>query len=291
MSKKKSKKTTRKSNKKLSKEGRIAIILMSIIGIGVMWYLTTLHFAPAGEEAACDLSASLSCATVNESEYSVVLGIPVSILGLVYFSSILLAALFKYNRKTLKTIAFASILFLGPSLYLTTLELTVIKSICIFCEYSKVLMFAMVFAALFELKPQKLGKGHLKEAIIIAIAVAGGVFFVQNVITGDNVPSGKYDEFAHCLSAKRCLMYGSATCQFCAKQRELFGDSIQYVTEIECDPRNPDSESERCIEKNVLHTPTWIIEDENGKTVRKFDPGVQTLETLSEATGCPLPAE
>jgi len=289
MAKKKANKS-RKSTKKLSNFGRFAFIFMSLIGIGVMWYLTDLHFSEAGT-SSCDLSDTLSCGAVNSSEYSEILGMPVSILGIGYFLGILLASLFRYNRNTLKGIAVVSILFLGPSLYLTVLEFTVIKSICIFCEYSKVLMFAMVFAALFELRPDKFKKGHLREAMIIAVFMAGITFFVQFTIQGDNVPSGKYDEFAQCLTRARCVEYGSATCASCAKQREMFGDAYQYITEIECDPRNPGAETDRCIEKDIHKTPTWIIEDEAGATIYRFETGIQSLQALSQATECDLPVE
>jgi len=284
-------KISKKSEKKLSNFGRFAFIVMSLIGVAVMWYLTDLHYDATGAGAACDISEKLSCGAVSESDYSEILGIPVSVLGIGYFLGILLVSLFKYNRKTLKGIAVVSILFLGPSLYLSILEATVIGSWCIFCEYSKIIMFGMVFAALSELRPEKFKKGHLKEAMIIAVVFALGTFFIQFVIDGESVPDGKYDEFATCLNNSNCKMYGSATCQFCLKQRQLFGSSFDLVGEIECDPRNPHSQADLCISKNIKKTPTWILEDGVGNELHRWDPGVVSLEELSEISGCPLPVE
>ena len=100
--------------------------------------------------------------------------------------------------------------------------------------------------------------------------------------------AGKYDTFAQCLYDSGMRMYGSVTCSFCARQRELFGGSFEYIREIECDPRNAGNETERCIAKNITHTPTWIQEDEEGEELYRFEAGVVPLKELSEISKCPL---
>ena len=122
-------------------------------------------------------------------------------------------------------------------------------------------------------------------AVLILIGLFAWFSTQKNQVVEE---AGEYDVFAQCLYDSGMRMYGSQTCSFCERQRQLFGVSFHFIQEIECDPRNPDSEYERCIEKGISHTPTWIFEDEKGEDVHRFDSGVQSLEDLSEVSGCPL---
>lgn len=117
---------------------------------------------------------------------------------------------------------------------------------------------------------------------IVIVSVVAYKFYGPKTESVD----GLYDTFAQCLYDNGMRMYGSATCSFCARQRGLFEGSAQYIQEIECDPRNEGHESERCIEKNISHTPTWIFEDKDGNDVHRFEPGVVSLEKLAEVSGC-----
>lgn len=124
--------------------------------------------------------------------------------------------------------------------------------------------------------------------IVLVILVVGAVYLFNNKAPKE---AGVYDEFAQCIYDSGLRMYGSATCSFCAKQRKLFGTSEEFIREIECDPRNIGNEAERCIGKNITHTPTWILEDEEGNDIKRFDAGVLSLKELSEESGCALPSE
>ncbi len=131
-----------------------------------------------------------------------------------------------------------------------------------------------------------MSKKDTNIAIVVVVIVIG--LFVLFSVQKDRVGQvgGEYDEFAECLYDSGMRMYGSETCSFCERQRQLFGESFRFIKEIECDPRNDDSEYERCIEKGISHTPTWILEDKKGNDVHRFESGVQSLEALSEVSGC-----
>lgn len=124
--------------------------------------------------------------------------------------------------------------------------------------------------------------------LVVLLAFAGVGYFLASKLGGAEAAAGEYNTFAQCLTEKGMVMYGSATCHFCAQQRAMFKSSFDHITEIECDPRNPDPEAERCIAKNIEQTPTWILEDADGNTITDLGSGVQSFETLSEAAGCPL---
>ncbi len=210
-----------------------------------------------------------------------------ALLGLLYFLGVAAAVLFIYGKATLRKIAFVSLAFLGPSLYLTGIEIFVLGNICVFCEASKILMVAMVAVALLALKPKDRFKGAA-SAVVVAILLAGATHLVF-ASSKPAVPSGTYDTFAQCMYERGMRMYGSVTCAFCARQREILGDSFEYIREIECDPRNPGNVAELCIAKKIERTPTWILENEAGEDVHRFEPGIQSLKALSEVSGCPLP--
>ncbi len=270
-------------DKKTESLGRILLGLLSVAGVATMAYLVYLHYA-YGKESFCNIGEGLSCELVNQSLYSEIFGIPVSILGVLYFLAVFIFSVFRFNEKTLKQIAFVTIVFLGPSVYLTLIEIFVLENICVLCEGSKVLMLLIIGVVVYVLRPVSLGKNLIIGALIFAV-IAGGTTYA---IHANVVPEGKYDIFAQCLTDEGMLMYGSATCSFCAKQRAMFGSAFEFIDEIECDPRNPDSEVERCVAKDIEHTPTWIQEDAEGNELHRFEAGVVSFEELSAVSGCPI---
>lgn len=269
----------------MKKYARVLLILLAVTGIGFMSYLTYLHYAPDAS-SFCDIGEKVSCSTVNTSQYSKVLGIPFSVLGILYFAGVLGLAAFKYNKKNLKLLLLGTIMFLGPSFYLTGIELFVLNTICLFCEGSKAVMLGIVGTSWAVVGKKGFPAKTFAGALALAVAAAGVTFLIH----ANQGPGDKNAEFAQCLTDEGFIMYGSATCQFCAKQRGMFGqESFEHINEIECDPRNPGNVAELCIEKNIEHTPTWIQEDAEGNALYRFDAGVVKLEKLSEVSGCTLP--
>jgi len=93
----------------------------------------------------------------------------------------------------------------------------------------------------------------------------------------------KLDPFAKCLTEKKAVMYGAATCSHCADQKELFGSSYQYVSYVECTIPGTHTETDQCKALHIKHTPTWIFAD--GSRLE----GTIQLDKLSQQTGCKLP--
>ena len=102
-------------------------IAICFIGILVSAYL--FYARLTGGELVCGIS---NCNTVNSSKYSVLLGIPLSAWGLLfYIGMIFLLLIGKY-----KLFYLASIFGLLFSAYLTFLEFFVIKAWCQWCLLS-----------------------------------------------------------------------------------------------------------------------------------------------------------
>jgi len=90
------------------------------------------------------------------------------------------------------------------------------------------------------------------------------------------------DSFAKCLTKNNFKMYGAYWCSYCAAQKELFGNSFQYITYVECaEEDNPREQTIACQNAGISGYPTLEI---NGV---KY-PGGQTLEKISELSGCEL---
>ncbi len=123
---------------------------------------------------------------------------------------------------------------------------------------------------------------------VVLILAAGALYWVGSRTGPEEATAGEYDTFAQCLANAGMIVYGSATCKFCAQQRMMFGSSYRFIKEIECDPRNPHPEAELCIQKNIKGTPTWMREDANKNELYRFEAGVQQFERLAEVSGCPL---
>jgi uncharacterized membrane protein len=114
---------------------RIPVVVVALIGVAIAGYLTYVHYA--GIEPLC--AASGGCEKVQSSEFAKLAGIPVALLGLLGYVSILVASLLPGELARMAASSFA-LMGLGFSLYLTYLELFEIDAICQWCVASAVTM-------------------------------------------------------------------------------------------------------------------------------------------------------
>ena len=107
---------------------RLAAGLVALAGVGVAGYLTWAHFA----DTSVLCVAGGGCEEVQESEYAEIAGIPVALLGLGAYVTILALVLWNSVGARLAAAALAFVGFLF-SMYLLTLQLFVIDAVCIWC--------------------------------------------------------------------------------------------------------------------------------------------------------------
>jgi uncharacterized membrane protein len=118
---------------------RIAILAITVIGIGIATYLTYVHYA--GLKVAC--LSSGGCETVQASRWSKLDGIPVAVLGLVGYVLIFASLAVRGDIGRIGGFGLALIGFLF-SMYLTYREVFSIHAICQWCVGSAVLMTALL---------------------------------------------------------------------------------------------------------------------------------------------------
>ncbi len=127
------------------------MLFASVAGIGVAFYLTLAHFS-AGIQLGCPLSGgAINCEAVTRSAESYVFGIPVSLLGLIYFVVMTGFSLPVVWRSKVRVVAQArlalAIAGIGFVCYLVYSELFVIGKICLWCTGVHVLtliLFAVI---------------------------------------------------------------------------------------------------------------------------------------------------
>ena len=66
--------------------------------------------------------------------------------------------------------------------------------------------------------------------------------------------------FAQCLTDEGMTFYGAYWCPHCQDQKEMFGDAMQYVNYVECDPGGENADPEACVAAGVEYYPTWILD-------------------------------
>ena len=115
---------------------RILIGVGALLGLAVSGYLTYVHYAELNP--VC-VGGGKACEKVQNSSASVLVGIPVAVLGLVGYAGILLSAAIRGEAGRLLG-ALLAITGLAFSLYLTYEELFVIHAVCQWCVASAVIM-------------------------------------------------------------------------------------------------------------------------------------------------------
>lgn len=127
----------------------LTFLPVSFLGFLDASYLTVKHFA--GTPLPCSILHG--CEEVTRSQYSMIGGIPVALLGAIYYMMIfVLTSLYLRNRKKffsksveeingrgdeiLKFVTYLTIVGLLASLWFIYLQLFVIKEICLYCMFS-----------------------------------------------------------------------------------------------------------------------------------------------------------
>lgn len=121
-------------------------LALAAAGAAVAAYLTLQHYA-SGVALACPDTGTINCAKVTSSPESVVVGVPVALLGLVWFLALLALltpAAWASPSGRLRTARLALVSLGVPAvLYLVYTELFTLHAICLWCTAVHVLAIAL----------------------------------------------------------------------------------------------------------------------------------------------------
>jgi uncharacterized membrane protein len=124
----------------------VVTFTLSLIGLGVAIFLTIAHYTSTSI-LACSSTGTIDCAAVTTSAQSVILGVPVAVLGVVNFvAMVVLNSPWAWFAKS-PLVHKARIVLVGVSmafvLWLVYAELIIINHICLYCTSVHVITFAL----------------------------------------------------------------------------------------------------------------------------------------------------
>jgi len=139
----------------------LTTLVLSLIGLGASIYLTITHFDKVA--LVCSSSGAINCEKVTSSPQSVIFGIPVAMLGLLYFVPMAALCLPAAWRTADRRIHLArlvlAIVGVGMIIYLIIAELFLIKAICLWCSGVHVTTF-FLFVIITTASPIVLATGQ-----------------------------------------------------------------------------------------------------------------------------------
>lgn len=121
---------------------RYVFALLAVLGIVFSSFALREHYRT--EDSPCHINDVWDCGEVNHSQYAMVLGIPVAIIGMAGYLGLGVMAMRRANRALLV----ASVLGLAFSLYLAHIEKDVLRTWCIYCVGSLGVIFLITLLAI-----------------------------------------------------------------------------------------------------------------------------------------------
>lgn len=124
---------------------RFTLLVLAVAGILVSSLALSRHLSPEDDTEV--RGSYWNSSAVNHSQYAVVDGIPVALIGMAGYTLLGLLAFFGRRELT----AVCSLLGLGYALYLTNIEAHILEMWCLYCVLSLILITMIVFVAFAEL--------------------------------------------------------------------------------------------------------------------------------------------
>jgi|BEDMetMinimDraft_2_1075160.scaffolds.fasta_scaffold01425_3 uncharacterized membrane protein len=119
--------------------GRTVAFSLAAVGLGISIYLTAEVLYPSQVPLRCPTTGILNCGQVAFSPYSHILGVPVALLGAIWFALMLI--LFTINAVDFTLPLWSiGVAFVG---YLVWTEVVLIRSICPYCTVAHACAIAL----------------------------------------------------------------------------------------------------------------------------------------------------
>jgi uncharacterized membrane protein len=111
-------------------------LILSLIGVGLATYLTIAHY-DTHVSLVCSSKGAINCEAVTHSAQSHILGVPVALLGLLYYVGMVPWHLPAMWRSADRRIRNGRLLYVGSGIafvfYLIYAEAIIIKKVCLWC--------------------------------------------------------------------------------------------------------------------------------------------------------------
>lgn len=238
------------------------VVALAIFGLLVTGYLSAIALWGT-LPLLCD--GQSGCATVQQSRWSVFLGLPIALWGFALYALIAAIAAAPGTRlKRWRRLWSLSLIGLAISVYLTVVGLVALQSACLWCLLS---LFAM--AAIFVLvhvgrPPSAPGTGTgwrpwliNNGAIALVVVVLMQLYYAGLFAPAENP---RLQALATHLERTGAIYYGASWCVVCQQQNRLFGRSAERLPYVECHPGGQTGPvALECVSAGVRSFPTWVI--------------------------------
>jgi uncharacterized membrane protein len=134
-----------------ARRGSPATLVVAAIGLAISAYLTVEHYTTSAL-LACPESATINCAKVTTSRWSHVVGVPVALLGLLYFVAMTALLLpWSWRRADLDAVRVVGVALGALTvLYLVSIELFAVDAICLWCTAVHICMITLLALVLWH---------------------------------------------------------------------------------------------------------------------------------------------
>ena len=242
------------------KKNLILIKVITFVGFLISSYISfkTLN---GGSISYC--ITGTECDVVNSSVYSKIFGIPVSVVGVIgYLSILILSFLPTAERKKWNYLFILTTAGVAFSLYLTYLEIFKINAICSLCIASLIIIsatFIMVLLKKNNMAPKASSLNLATLAIVLSAIVIFGASTIHSSTYDLSVSNSFQINLAKHLNSTGAVMYGAYNCPHCMSQKNAFGQAFKYINYVECNKRGRSANPSLCSAKDIVVYPTWEI--------------------------------
>ncbi|KAE8010695.1 hypothetical protein FH972_007040 [Carpinus fangiana] len=275
------------------------------IGFVETTYLTYLKLT--NSDAFCPTGGS-SCGDILNSDYAVVFGVPLPLLGMVAYG--LVAALgLQLTRKNLPfgmgesngrliLLGSTNSMAAASAYFLYILGTKFSGASCSYCLMSALLSFSLFFLTLKEYELQEIQKVvglqlciaslvfvtlnssySTSQPVSTSLAELDLPYFTTEITTTSNSFALSLAKHLRSVGAK---MYGAFWCSHCVEQKQKFGrEAAKLLDYVECFPdgyRKGTKMIKACTDAGIEGFPMWAI---NGQVLS----GEQELSELAQASG------
>lgn len=278
-------------------------------GLGWLGFLETAYLTYlklTNSDAFCPIGGG-SCANILNSDYALLFGVPLPLIGMIAYGLVTTIALqlagkdllFRFGDTngrlvllgTTTSMATASTYFL----YILSTKFT--GDSCAYCLVSALLSFSLLFTTLKASALQEIQKVvglQLCVAALVVTALSTSYssiplstslaepdlqFFTTEITTQSSSFALSLAKHLHSVGAK---MYGAFWCSHCVEQKQLFGgEAAKLLDYVECFPdgyRKGIKIYKACANVGIEGFPTWVI---NGQVLS----GEIELSELARVSG------
>ncbi|KAG9441816.1 hypothetical protein H6P81_017670 [Aristolochia fimbriata] len=277
---------------------------LGAVGLAETGYLTYLKLTNSA--AFCPVGGG-KCSDVLNSDYAVIFGVPLPLIGIIAYGIVAYLGLQLAGKRLpfgltesngrLILLGITTTMTAASAYFLYLLSTEFQGTSCSYCLLSAFLSFSLFFLSL-----KDLGLDGIREVAGLQLTVAAIVIAILNNSYGDAKPTVKsmdvdllpYEteitsessplaiSLASYLRDIGAKMYGAFWCSHCLEQKEMFGhEGAKILDYVECFPDGVGKGrkiAKECEAAGIDGFPTWVIK---GKVLN----GEQTFMELMEASG------